>query len=65
MICQSAVHPLSGSIPILRINLFLSFIALSLAFSSGAISLGTDALLEFGEAFFGKSLMCPTLDSTI
>jgi hypothetical protein len=29
------------------------------------MSLGMDALLAFGEAFFGRSLICPTLDSTI
>ena len=38
---------------------------MSLIFSSGDKSFGIDALLAFGEAFFGRSLMCPTLDSTI
>ena len=38
---------------------------LSLIFSSGVTSLGIDALLEFAGAFFGKSLIWPTLDSTM
>ena len=46
-------------------SLFLSLIALSLIFSSAETSFGIEALLEFGAAFFGRSLIWPTLDSTI
>ena len=65
MICQSAFHPLSGSIPILLINLFLSLIDFNFSFSSGERPFGIEDLFIFVAAFFGRSLMCPTLDSTI
>ena len=65
IICQSAVHPLSGSIPILLISLFLSLTAFNFCFSSGEIFFGIEALLAKGDAFLGRSLIWPTLDSTI
>ena len=37
---------------------------LSFAFSSVEIPFGIDALLELGDGFFGRSLICPTLDYT-
>ena len=39
--------------------------AFNLIFSSGLTSFGIDALLLVGEDFFGRSLIWPTLDSTI
>ena len=54
-----------SAIPILLINLFLSLIFFNLAFSSGLASFGIDNLVPVAVAFFGKSLIWPTLDSTI